>query len=339
MDYWIKLIGPSRTRLIIQFQIIDLEQQDECLYDYISIQDGLLDPLDIDPGLNILPMAMLASSETDYPNDSEDIGDDYLSAHSKMKEFHEEYRKMEEDLHKASMTKRDIKYFRDLHGTLRAEDALQDKIRLLEKLHGRIDSRLQKTVTKRNKRFASEDKTEEDEEPLSVFTKKDDNPSFLTYVRWCGSHNANMSKFDFVSSANSALLHFHSDYSLSGIGFSFNWNAIDISGCPRQTLTATEGLFSSPNYPHFLLNNLDCSFIIQAPHGKRIWLEFQDFETLEDSLVDLDLGNGIIVVPFRDKRQINEGVFLSNAEKAIVRVRTGPSPVGKGFQISYKICN
>lgn len=38
-DYWIKLIGPENTRLVIKFTKIDLEEQNDCLYDYISIED------------------------------------------------------------------------------------------------------------------------------------------------------------------------------------------------------------------------------------------------------------------------------------------------------------
>lgn len=38
-DYWIKIIGPENTRLVIKFTKIDLEEQNDCLYDYISIED------------------------------------------------------------------------------------------------------------------------------------------------------------------------------------------------------------------------------------------------------------------------------------------------------------
>lgn len=43
------------------------------------------------------------------------------------------------------------------------------------------------------------------------------------------------------------------------------WKAVDISSCPVQTLTAKEGVVMSPNYPHFLLANLQCTTTILAP--------------------------------------------------------------------------
>lgn len=58
---------------------------------------------------------------------------------------------------------------------------------------------------------------------------------------------------------------------------------MDVSACPTQTLTAREGIIESPNYPDSLLPHLDCSIVIQAPLGKRIWLEFED--------VDLEIVN------------------------------------------------
>jgi len=72
-------------------------------------------------------------------------------------------------------------------------------------------------------------------------------------------------RFNFVSDSNKAVLRFHSDYSIAGAGFSATWQAVDISGCPMQTLTAREGTLMSPNFPHFLITHLDCSTIILAP--------------------------------------------------------------------------
>lgn len=68
-----------------------------------------------------------------------------------------------------------------------------------------------------------------------------------------------------VTTSNSALLHFHSDYSVSGGGFALEWRAVDVTGCPLQTTTAKQGELVSPNYPYFLLSGLDCSTTILAP--------------------------------------------------------------------------
>jgi hypothetical protein len=37
LDYWMQLIGPERTRLVVQFQHLDLELQNECLYDFVEL--------------------------------------------------------------------------------------------------------------------------------------------------------------------------------------------------------------------------------------------------------------------------------------------------------------
>lgn len=37
LDYWVTIIGPENTRIIIQFHTFDLEDQKNCLYDYLEI--------------------------------------------------------------------------------------------------------------------------------------------------------------------------------------------------------------------------------------------------------------------------------------------------------------
>lgn len=158
--------------------------------------------------------------------------------------------------------------------------------------------------------------------------------SFLPYVRWCGTHESNMSKFDFVSRSNEVMLNFHSDYSITGFGFAAVWKAIDVSGCPLRTLTSREGTIFSPNYPHFLLNNLNCAYVIQAPVGKRVWLEFTEYDFQTDALLEVDIGHGLFR-PFRLPDHLNDGLFVSLKEQLRVQFRTGQHPRGKGFQAIY----
>ena len=40
LDYWIRIIGPETTRIIIQFHAFDLEEQKNCLYDYLEVHDA-----------------------------------------------------------------------------------------------------------------------------------------------------------------------------------------------------------------------------------------------------------------------------------------------------------
>lgn len=163
-------------------------------------------------------------------------------------------------------------------------------------------------------------------------------------VKWCGNYETEMQRFDFVSESNEAELQFHSDYSISGSGFSMHWRAVDVSQCPVQTLTAREGTLLSPNYPNFLLPRLDCSVTISAPTGKRVWLEFEEFnvgpsESLdqEEELILIELGSQSPAFrPFEMSGLLTEGAFVSDFERLQITLKTGDRPKGKGFKAIYK---
>ncbi|XP_068083923.1 uncharacterized protein [Anabrus simplex] len=218
LDYWVRLIGPERTRIVVQFTRIDLELQQECLYDYVELRSG------------------------------GDLGRDGV-------------------------------------------------------------------------------------------------------VRWCGSHETEMDRFNFISENNEAIIHFHSDYSLSGTGFSSTWKAVDVSGCPLLTLTAREGSLTSPNYPHFLMAHLDCATTILAPVGRKVWLEFVDYDLgardwrngvgygndVPEAELELDLGAGTQAFrPFQLAAHLTDGAFLSAGERLQVRLRTADRPHGIGFKAIYR---
>ncbi|XP_059617745.1 uncharacterized protein LOC132262482 [Phlebotomus argentipes] len=281
VDYVVKIISPERTRIVVQFQRIDLEAQEKCLYDYVSVGNGEVDG-NVDPGTNPIPMAML----TDVFN---------------------EWRQQR---------KRSV---------AAAEKSLKAHIKLLATTNRFITSRL----LERRKRLTATVSHDAGRGGVDNF------PSYSSYVRWCGSYENNMSRFDFISSSNQAVVQFHSDYSISGTGFSATWTAIDITGCPEQTLTSREGIFMSPNYPHFLLDKLECAFMLQAPIGRKVWLEFSDFDIIDDASVIIDLGDGEFH-PFTATNVLNDGVFLSAFEKLKVVLRTGFRPRGRGFRAVYK---
>ncbi|GJQ68780.1 hypothetical protein Trydic_g14718 [Trypoxylus dichotomus] len=175
-------------------------------------------------------------------------------------------------------------------------------------------------------------------------------------VRYCGYHDTNMNRFDFVSTTNVAELRFHSDYSITRGGFYLRWYSADLTGCPELTLTAKEGTMQSPNYPHFLLADLDCTFVVLAPPGKRVWLEFTDFNLSasvnsyagnrrgrfvpppeEEAVVTVKLGyNSPLVYPYSNPYVLTEGAFLSHAERLTLKLRTKNRPVGRGFKAIYR---
>lgn len=46
LDYWVRLVAPEFTRVVIHFSRLDLEPQPQCLYDYLELEDvqGRSDP-------------------------------------------------------------------------------------------------------------------------------------------------------------------------------------------------------------------------------------------------------------------------------------------------------
>ncbi|XP_056636815.1 uncharacterized protein LOC130445275 [Diorhabda sublineata] len=164
--------------------------------------------------------------------------------------------------------------------------------------------------------------------------------------RLCGNHERDMDRFNFVSETNEVDIKFHTDYSISDRGFSLIWYTVDVSACPLQTLTATEGTLTTPNYPDFLLAHLDCTITILAPTGKRIWLEFFTGEggvleivsQSEDFNVEIMLGQRLSVHRlFETSTLLTEGSFVSKKEKMKIKLHTGHHPLGSGFRASYRI--
>lgn len=278
IDYWIHVQGPEQTRIIVQFQRIDLEAQDECLYDYISIQDQEIgSKLHLEPGnrVDAVDLGTLADSIT-----PEEARISYSSTRKKR-----------------SPAKISINWYdgKDTDAELQ-----------------------QRTLELRN----------------GYYLTRNNAQSFLPYVRWCGTHESNMSKFDFVAQSNEIHLNFHSDYSINGIGFAAIWKAIDITSCPSRTLTSRDGVIFSPNYPYFLLNNLKCVFVLRAPIDRQVWLEFNVYDLENDALIEVDIGKGYFV-PFQSPQQYNDGLFVSLKEQMRVQLRTGQNPRGRGFHATY----
>lgn len=306
VDYSVKISGPERSRLIVQFQRLDLEYQDECLYDYVSVRDfkvattpatvATSEEKRFDPGTNPVPLAMFRDDGADstwmdggfHPHPSRQA---HLVA----------------DLNEGRSTLRRIRKKRYMANYMRG---------------GRGGNNNNNNGGRRTGNGSN---------------NNNGAPSFQPYVRWCGALEANMSRFDFISKGNQALLHFHSDYAGSGTGFAAIWTAVDITGCPVQTITSRTGTIQSPNHPYFLLNNLECTYIVQAPLGRKVWIEFTDFDVRDDALVLVDLGDGQgDLQPFVQDRVHSDGAYLSRGERMRVTLRTGAHPEGRGFKLAFR---
>lgn len=275
INYWIKIIAPEKSRIIVQFQKIDIEYQAECLYDYVSIQDS---NYDIETSLNQLNDQVKLTDEEDYQNDH-------------------------------------------------IVDEVEDSMEMTHHSKNKLDKK--RSIHLLSKRFT------EASNSSTNFTIS--MPSFQPYVRWCGSYEADMSRFDFVSRSNEIMLNFYTDFSVSSEGFSATWMSIDTSACPGQIITSREGAINSPNYPHFLVHFLDCTYTIIAPTGKKIWLEFNFYNIESDASILVDLGEGLFE-PYQMNNLISDGAYASKGEKIRIILKTGAHPRGKGFKASFKTC-
>ena len=71
-------------------------------------------------------------------------------------------------------------------------------------------------------------------------------------------------------------VNFVSDGSGSGPGFSLTYSEVHVTCGGQLSLTNsfTSGTFTSPNYPGEYPHNVDCVWVITAPAGERIQLDF-----------------------------------------------------------------
>jgi hypothetical protein len=48
VDYWVTIVGPPNSRIIVNFNQLDLEPQNECLYDFVGLwNNGETEPSNI----------------------------------------------------------------------------------------------------------------------------------------------------------------------------------------------------------------------------------------------------------------------------------------------------
>lgn len=158
--------------------------------------------------------------------------------------------------------------------------------------------------------------------------------------RVCGTHETDLDRFNFVSESNELVVRFHADFSITRSGFALQWKAVETPGCPKQTLTASEGVLTSPNYPDFLLPRLDCAITVLAPVGKRVWLEIQDYDfggASGEAFLRLVLGDGSEPFqPFQLPDLLSEGTYVSHGEYLKLHLKTRDNPKGRGFKAFYR---
>uniref|UniRef100_A0A336N357 CSON009597 protein n=1 Tax=Culicoides sonorensis TaxID=179676 RepID=A0A336N357_CULSO len=349
INYWITISGPDNSRIILQFQKIDIETQEECLYDYIGLNN-------IDSVLH----SYIATSSTFYSQDTNSSsahdfnGEDTVTSSAEdIDTLANEFKRTSWKQHTTHLDNRRKRYWTPKnHHESESSSQRGDTSNPTIKNSGSYVNNNNNSDRKRTRtttgnytvtEFYKVDslKIRNSSNKLMHGSTSEYDTTFDTsqnYLRLCGAHEASLSKYNFISRTNELYLHFHSDFSITGSGYALTWNAVDTSGCPIQTLTAHEGFINTPNYPHFLLNNLDCTYVIQAPHGKRVLVEFTDFDIVSGAEVKLNIGDELFR-PFSQKLQLNDGVYVTRGEKMVIRLQTGEQPRGKGFRAIYKTMN
>jgi len=113
------------------------------------------------------------------------------------------------------------------------------------------------------------------------------NNSFLIYTLKGYSVGAGIS---FESTQNELTLWFHTDYSITYRGWSFNYTAVTPN--PANWYNASSGTITSPNYPNNYTNNLFIQYKIVTPENTYVQITVADFIT-ETCCDYLKIINGI----------------------------------------------
>ncbi|XP_045485243.1 cubilin-like [Pieris rapae] len=160
-------------------------------------------------------------------------------------------------------------------------------------------------------------------------------------AKLCGSFKTKR----IVSTAHNLYIHFHSDFYLSGKGFSIEWDGA-LRGC-GGTLTSVAGSISSPNYPQNYNDDAECFYKIVTSSGSRIRIIFADLD-LEHTLNCRD--DYLEIYDGRDVYAPSLGRFCDNnnnqtnietkSNYAFIKFRSDIFLNGKGFLLNYEtICN
>ncbi|XP_061579959.1 neuropilin-2-like isoform X1 [Cololabis saira] len=99
-----------------------------------------------------------------------------------------------------------------------------------------------------------------------------------------GKHCSNIAPAPIISSGQSLLIKFVSDYAHQGAGFSLRYEIFKTGSDCSRNFTSPTGLIESPGFPDKYPHNLDCSFIIVVPPSMDVSLTFLTFDLETDPL-------------------------------------------------------
>ncbi|XP_021261216.1 CUB domain-containing protein 2 isoform X2 [Numida meleagris] len=155
--------------------------------------------------------------------------------------------------------------------------------------------------------------------------------------RYCGSARPPRT----ISSTQHLFILFKSDFNIVGRGFKAHF----YSGECQEVYTTIKGNFSSPQYPNFYPNNLQCQWSIQLPPGYRIKVFFLDLEL--EARSSLTGGCDYDRLDAFDGRAENASLLgtwcgrespmpvTSRGHQLLLVLRTDRSMAKRGFSLAY----
>ncbi|KAI5608891.1 CUB domain-containing protein 2, partial [Silurus asotus] len=159
--------------------------------------------------------------------------------------------------------------------------------------------------------------------------------------RHIGNYCGNKRPPNIISTSNQLLIVFKSDFNIGGRGFKAHY----YSGECQQVLKTISGNFTSPSYPNFYPNNMNCHWLVALPPGYRIKLFFplmalEDQNSLSDSC-DFD---SVAVYDGSSETDVLLGRWCgaeqpppltSRTNKLLVVLNTDRNVAFKGFTATY----
>lgn len=148
-----------------------------------------------------------------------------------------------------------------------------------------------------------------------------------------------------TTSGSSALLHFHSDNTMSDKGFHLTYTSIpSVPGC-GGLITRDRGSFSSPNFPDVYTANIECDWVIRVHPNERIRLTFVDFELesqsncMWDYVAIYDGPDQLSPLLSRSCGSSPPPPLFSTSESLYIKFASDASHAGRGFKAEYEtIC-
>ncbi|XP_028843355.1 ovochymase-2 isoform X2 [Denticeps clupeoides] len=145
--------------------------------------------------------------------------------------------------------------------------------------------------------------------------------------------------------STSTIVQFVSDVSSSAAGFSIRYRAVADNythgpGCATVALFHAQGLVQSPNHPKHYGNDTDCRWVIRAPKGHVVKLDFHDFDLEQSEHCYYDSVKVMGDLYGKDEIVVLCGgglppPVLSYSSVMVLRFTSDSSLAGRGFRATF----